>query len=117
MCNEELRPDSRGLRWFMLRMSRFAAPCSHPHPYMWGTPAGLGKVNVRCAIERRGLSRTLRSGQNQEERYLKTRSFYGRSRLPLSAALSMIEPVDLQTGLTLRLLERSSYHATEAGIS
>jgi hypothetical protein len=25
----------------MLRMSRFAAPGSHPHPYRWGTPAGL----------------------------------------------------------------------------
>jgi len=25
----------------MLRMSRFAAPCSHPHPSRWGTPAGL----------------------------------------------------------------------------
>lgn len=25
----------------MLRMSRFAAPCSHPHPSRWGIPAGL----------------------------------------------------------------------------
>lgn len=26
---------------FMLRMSRFEAPCSHLHPSRWRTPAGL----------------------------------------------------------------------------
>lgn len=26
---------------FMLRMSRFATPCSHPHPSSWGTLAVL----------------------------------------------------------------------------
>jgi hypothetical protein len=39
MGDEEPRPDSRGLCCFMLRMSRYAAPCSHPHPPRWGIPA------------------------------------------------------------------------------
>lgn len=34
----------------MLRMSRFAAPCSHPHPSRWGTPA---RIDFSLGLQRR----------------------------------------------------------------
>lgn len=40
--HEEPRPDSSGLCCFMLCMGRFAAPCSHSHPFRWGL---LGRLN------------------------------------------------------------------------
>jgi hypothetical protein len=38
---ESPRAYTRGIICFGLRPTRFAAPCSHPHPSRWGTPASL----------------------------------------------------------------------------
>jgi hypothetical protein len=37
---------------FMLRMSRVAAPCSHPHPSRWGTLAGLESKSLFFTMPR-----------------------------------------------------------------